>query len=93
MIKKDKISKAFETPFNKKININLLIISSENKLNELLYKLTNIKNLSKNNKLTKYYKLNFEEEEEEFFEEEDNDLTINDYKKNVEETLNFLFIK
>ena len=93
MIKTDKISKAFETAFNKKINIDPLIFSSENKLNELLNKLTKIKALSKSSKLTKYHKINLEEEEEEFSEDEEDDLTLNDYQKSVEETLNYLSIK
>jgi hypothetical protein len=93
MIKTDKISNAFETAFNKKINIDPLTFSSENKLNKLLNKLIKIKNLSKNTKLTKYHKINSEEEEEEFSEDEEEDLTLNDYKKAVEDTLNFLSIK
>jgi hypothetical protein len=91
MIKTDKLSRIFETAFNKKVIINPLIFSSEEKLNELLNKLNKIKSLSKNSTLTKYYKINSEEEEEE--EEENEDLTINDYKKNVEETLDFISMK
>ena len=93
MIKIDKISNAFETAFNKKINIDPSIFSSENKLTILLNKLTKIKTLSKSTKLTKYYKINSEEEEEEFSEDEEEDLSLNDYKKAVEDTINFLSIK